>query len=325
MASITTRAGKGSPLTNAEVDGNFTALNNELALKATSEDLGNAELFLQEAINAKEPKILGSTANKFLNGEKSWVEINEATTSVAGLLSSADKTKLNGVAAGATANDTDANLKNRANHTGTQTLSTISDAGTAASKDVPASGNAAAGEVVMGDDSRLSDSRSPTAHGHVSTDISDSTSVGRSVLTAADAGTARTAIGAGTSSFDGDYASLTGKPTIPSAPGDVGAAPEESQYITAGTTNTINLDSINKRVPITANTTLPANVTVAFSLGSAFILECDGTARTISRAGSDTITIDGKSGTVTSFTLKANTSVAMVRTSTTTWRAYGDI
>lgn len=38
-----------------------------------------------------------------------------------------NSTKLNGIATGATANDTDANLKNRANHTGTQTASTISD------------------------------------------------------------------------------------------------------------------------------------------------------------------------------------------------------
>src|SRR6476620_8046576 len=36
-------------------------------------------------------------------------------------------TKLSGIATGATANDTDENLKNRANHTGTQTSSTISD------------------------------------------------------------------------------------------------------------------------------------------------------------------------------------------------------
>lgn len=39
----------------------------------------------------------------------------------------ADETKLDGIATGATANDTDANLKARANHTGTQTASTISD------------------------------------------------------------------------------------------------------------------------------------------------------------------------------------------------------
>lgn len=41
--------------------------------------------------------------------------------------SATEKSKLSGIATGATANDTDANLKNRANHTGTQTASTISD------------------------------------------------------------------------------------------------------------------------------------------------------------------------------------------------------
>jgi len=40
---------------------------------------------------------------------------------------SAEKTKLAGIATAATANDNDANLKNRANHTGTQLASTISD------------------------------------------------------------------------------------------------------------------------------------------------------------------------------------------------------
>jgi len=37
-----------------------------------------------------------------------------------------EKSKLSGIASGATANDTDANLKNRENHTGTQAISTIS-------------------------------------------------------------------------------------------------------------------------------------------------------------------------------------------------------
>lgn len=50
----------------------------------------------------------------------------------AGLMLPTQSTKLAGVATGATANDTDANLKNRANHTGTQTASTISDFTTAA-------------------------------------------------------------------------------------------------------------------------------------------------------------------------------------------------
>lgn len=41
--------------------------------------------------------------------------------------SQTEKTKLAGIASGATANDTDANLKNRANHTGTQSADTLTD------------------------------------------------------------------------------------------------------------------------------------------------------------------------------------------------------
>lgn len=47
-----------------------------------------------------------------------------------GFMSGADKTKLNGIATGATANSADATLLARANHTGTQLASTISDFGT---------------------------------------------------------------------------------------------------------------------------------------------------------------------------------------------------
>lgn len=47
-----------------------------------------------------------------------------------GYMSGADKTKLNGIATGATANSTDAVLLARANHTGTQTAATVSDLAT---------------------------------------------------------------------------------------------------------------------------------------------------------------------------------------------------
>lgn len=50
-----------------------------------------------------------------------------ATASVAGFMSASDKSKLDGVEAGATANATDAALRDRATHTGTQAASTISD------------------------------------------------------------------------------------------------------------------------------------------------------------------------------------------------------
>ena len=57
------------------------------------------------------------------------------------------------------------------------------------------------GTAVITTDPRLSDARTPTAHTHPASAISDSTATGRSVLTAADAAAARTAIGAGTSNL----------------------------------------------------------------------------------------------------------------------------
>lgn len=54
-----------------------------------------------------------------------------ATTSVAGFMSGTDKTKLDSVQTGATANSSDATLLNRTNHTGTQAISTVSGLQTA--------------------------------------------------------------------------------------------------------------------------------------------------------------------------------------------------
>lgn len=56
----------------------------------------------------------------------------QVTTSVDGFMIASDKLKLDGVQAGATANQTDAYLLSRANQTGTQLASTISDFTTAA-------------------------------------------------------------------------------------------------------------------------------------------------------------------------------------------------
>jgi hypothetical protein len=58
--------------------------------------------------------------------------IPAGSTTNASLLLPADKTKLNGVATGATANSSDATLLNRANHTGTQSAGTITGLATVA-------------------------------------------------------------------------------------------------------------------------------------------------------------------------------------------------
>lgn len=82
----------------------------------------------------------------------------------AGLMSGADKTKIDGVAAGATVGaDWDTNVANK------PTL------GTAAAKDIPAAGDASATEVVYGSDTRLTNARTPSTH--ASTHINGSTDV----------------------------------------------------------------------------------------------------------------------------------------------------
>ena len=68
-----------------------------------------------------------------------------STGANAGLMSSAQFNKLDGIQSGATSNATNAQLRDRSTHTGTQTLATISNAGTAAAQDV----GTAVGNVVQ--------------------------------------------------------------------------------------------------------------------------------------------------------------------------------
>ena len=89
---------------------------------------------------------------------------------------SAAKAKLDGIASGATANATDAQLRDRATHTGTQTADTISDFATAVVAAAPPTTNASlltsgtladarlTANVVLTTDSRLTNARTPTSH-----------------------------------------------------------------------------------------------------------------------------------------------------------------
>ncbi len=87
-------------------------------------------------------------------------DIPAADTSNAGVMSAADKTKLNGIATGATAQvASDWNAT-----TGVTAIANKPALGTASTKDVPTSGNATTTQVVLGNDSRLSDIRTPSAH-----------------------------------------------------------------------------------------------------------------------------------------------------------------
>lgn len=112
-------------------------------------------------------------------GTDATLTLADATN--AGLMAPAQHSKLAGIASGATANATDAQLRDRGTHTGTQTASTISDFTSAASAAAPVQSVAGrTGTVTI-----------------AAADITDSTTAGRAVLTAADAAAQRTALGLG--------------------------------------------------------------------------------------------------------------------------------
>ena len=107
----------------------------------------------------REPVIAPGTTAQYWRGDKTWVALDKAAvalgnadntsdaakpvsaatqtaldgkqplaavlTGTTASFTAAKDTKLTGIASGATANDTDANLKARANHTGTQAAGTI--------------------------------------------------------------------------------------------------------------------------------------------------------------------------------------------------------
>lgn len=91
--------------------------------------------YVDAQLATKEDLITAGTTAQYYRGDKSWQTLNQdvvpdGTTNKVYTLT--DKTKLAGIATGATANQTDAYLLARGNHTGTQLASTISDFSAAA-------------------------------------------------------------------------------------------------------------------------------------------------------------------------------------------------
>lgn len=101
-------------LTAEEVDDNFLAQEDQIAQSVTN----------HEGASDPHSQYVQKESGKALSDEN---------------YTSAEKTKLGNIDAEATKNATDAQLRDRSTHTGTQPLSSISDAGTAAAKDVTTS------------------------------------------------------------------------------------------------------------------------------------------------------------------------------------------
>jgi hypothetical protein len=114
------------------------------------------------------------------------LDAHAALTGAGAHLSAADKTKLDGIAAGATANATDAQLRDRSTHTGAQAIGTVTglqaaldgkaaaaDLATHAADTTAIHGIADTAALVVTTDPRLADARTPTAHTHPASAISD--------------------------------------------------------------------------------------------------------------------------------------------------------
>lgn len=91
-------------------------------------------------------------------GTQSADTLTDGTTNKAFLAT--ERTKLTGVATGATANSTDAQLRDRSTHTGTQLAATVSDLGSAATRNV----GTTTGTVAAGDDARITQAAQKTAN-----------------------------------------------------------------------------------------------------------------------------------------------------------------
>jgi hypothetical protein len=101
-------------------------------------DRGSVAVTIHEAASDPHPQYLtsaeGDAAYAPLGhvGAGGSAHANAVPNGAAGFMTGADKAKLDGIQSGATANSSDAFLLSRANHTGTQTASTISDFAAAA-------------------------------------------------------------------------------------------------------------------------------------------------------------------------------------------------
>ena len=98
---------------------NYNDAANTLTINATGSGGGGSGANLSTTLSPTDVIVNSDT------GTDATIPAADGTN--AGVMLPAQVTKLAGIAIGATANDTDANLKNRANHTGTQLASTISD------------------------------------------------------------------------------------------------------------------------------------------------------------------------------------------------------
>ncbi len=220
-----------------------------------------------------------------------------------------EQTKLSGIAIGATANDTDANLKARANHTGTQTASTISDFGTAVVAALPQ--NLGTGDSPHFFDVNLTGSLA--AGGTVqATDLLIKNGGGKTLTQAATPLTADRNIvwpdKGGTPALLDDVALK-----------DNAAIGFNDQTGTAYTAVLADASCKIRMTNAAANVvTIPTNASVAFPIGSYFYVSMNGTGQT-SIVGASGVTVQGYT---TKIDVQYNEALVW-KEGTNTWKVIG--
>ncbi len=121
--------------------------------------------------------------------------------------------------------------RNRANHSGTQLSSTISDFNFAVQSLVGSGGGGGSSDWTAITNKPAT--FPPSSHTHIASEVSDSTTVGRALIRAADAATARAAIGAGTGSGTSNLA--LGSTSTTAAPGNHGHTASAITFAPSGT------------------------------------------------------------------------------------------
>lgn len=218
---IWTAAGAWEKIGDTEVDlsGYYTKTATNTLLAAKQDTIGDLAAIRSGAT-------AGATAVQPESGK--GLSTNDYTT--------ADKQKLDGIAAGAQVNVIETVKVNGTVLTPSGKAVDITvPTGSAANKDVPTTGDASATQVVMGNDSRLSNARTPTAH------KSSHATGGSDAIAPSDIGAAASShthvasditSGLATVATTGSYADLTNKPTIPTVPTNVSAFTNDAGYVT---------------------------------------------------------------------------------------------
>lgn len=212
----------------------------------------------------------------------------------------------------ATANATDAALRDRSTHTGTQLATTIGDSTVVGRALIRAADAAAARDAIGAGTSSLAiGTTAATAkagdYQPTAANISDATTVGRSVLTAADAAAARTAIAAGTSSLTIGTTSTTAKAGDYAPPSDAAAGTASMRSL--GTTSTTAAAGNDSRIVGAAQRVLTKRTITA--------------AYTLALADATDMVMHSTSATAITITLPTDTAVAIAQEVAIPWRQYG--